>query len=322
MKKINHLKAGKEVLNIEAQGLTELANSLNENFVKVCKSLQKTQGKIITLGVGKSGHVAKKVSATLSSTGSPSIFINAAEGLHGDIGTVSKDDKVLIFSHSGQSLEVLALIPNLKRVKCDFYSITGSKESPIAKSSKINLDTGISKEACPLNLAPTTSTTAALALGDAIAVVLLKSKGFKENDFALSHPGGKLGKALTLKVKDLMHKGNSLPIVTSNSPLSNALIEVSSKGLGIAIIIDRGTLKGIFTDGDLRRSLNKNLDIRTTSISKVMSKKVKTINLESLATAAIQIMNENKIYSLIATDKGGKVKGVIRMHDLIEAGLV
>ena len=322
MKKINHLKIGKRTIRIEAKGLDSLVKSLGNEFNDICEKLLVTKGKIITLGIGKSGHIAKKVSATLSSTGSPSNFINAAEALHGDIGGINKSDKVLIFSHSGQSNEIINLLPYLKNLGCEFFSITGSRDSTIAKNSNINLDTGISEEACPLDLAPTTSTTASLALGDAIAVALLEAKKFKADDFAKSHPGGKLGKRLILKVEDVMKKGEELPIVLPTDTLGKTLIEISSKGLGVALVVEKSKLKGIFTDGDLRRALNKKTDVLEVPISKLMSKKAKTIMDSSLATEAIKIMQSNQIYSLVVTDKKKQPKGLIRMHDLVETGLV
>ena len=322
MKKINHLKSARRTLKIEAKGLEELSKSLNADFNEVCNKLMNTKGKIITLGIGKSGHIAKKISATLSSTGSPSNFINAGEALHGDVGAINKKDKVLIFSHSGQSEEIINLLPYLKSVGCEYFSITGSKTSSIANNALINLDTGVSEEACPLDLAPTTSTTAALALGDAIAVALLEAKEFSSSDFAKSHPGGKLGKRLVTKVDDLMAKGKGLPIVDLKTTLSKTLIEVSSKGLGVALVIENNLLKGIFTDGDLRRTLNEEVDPLDKPISQFMTKNSKTIMHNSLAIDALNIMQNNKIYSLAVLDELKRPIGVIRMHDLIEAGLV
>ena len=322
MKKINHLKSARKTLKIEAKGLEELAKLLSNDFNDVCNKLLKTKGKIITLGIGKSGHIAKKISATLSSTGSPSSFINAGEALHGDIGGINKNDKVLIFSHSGQSEEIINLLPYLKSVGCDYFSITGSKTSVIARNVLINIDTGVSKEACPLDLTPTTSTTAALALGDAIAVALLEAKDFKSDDFAKSHPGGKLGKRLITKVDDLMTQGKNLPKVTPKTTLSKTLIEISSKGLGVALVIDNKSLKGIFTDGDLRRTLNNESEPLSEDISKFMTKKTKSISKDSLAIDALEVMQNNKIYSLVVLDQTKNPVGIIRMHDLIEAGLV
>jgi len=322
MKKHNYLKSGRRTIRIESKGLEKLAKTLSSDFNLVCDALFKTRGKIITLGIGKSGHIAKKVSATLSSTGSPSSFINAGEALHGDIGGINKNDSVIIFSHSGESEEIMSLIPFLKKVGCDVFSITGSKDSFIARNSQVSLDTGISEEACPLDLAPTTSTTVSLALGDAIAVALLEAKNFKSDDFAKSHPGGKLGKRLITTVGDLMSKGKDLPIVSREMTLSETLIEISSKGLGVALVIDKKKLAGIFTDGDLRRTLNKVKDPLSKSIDTYMTKKTKTILVDKLAIEALEIMQNNKIYSLAVVDKKNMPVGIIRMHDLIEFGLV
>ena len=322
MKKHNYLKSGRRTIRIESKGLEKLAKTLSSDFNLVCDALFKTRGKIITLGIGKSGHIAKKVSATLSSTGSPSSFINAGEALHGDIGGINKNDSVIIFSHSGESEEIMSLIPFLKKVGCDVFSITGSKDSFIARNSQVSLDTGISEEACPLDLAPTTSTTVSLALGDAIAVALLEAKNFKSDDFAKSHPGGKLGRRLITTVEDLMSKGKDLPIVSKEMTLSETLIEISSKGLGVALVIEKKKLAGIFTDGDLRRTLNKVKDPLSKSIDKYMTKKTKTILVDKLAMEALEIMQKNKIYSLAVVDKKNMPVGIIRMHDLIEFGLV
>ena len=322
MKKHNYLKSGRRTIRIESKGLEKLAKTLSSDFNLVCDALFKTRGKIITLGIGKSGHIAKKVSATLSSTGSPSSFINAGEALHGDIGGINKNDSVIIFSHSGESEEIMSLIPFLKKLGCDVFSITGSKDSFIARNSQVSLDTGISEEACPLDLAPTTSTTVSLALGDAIAVALLEAKNFKSDDFAKSHPGGKLGKRLITTVGDLMSKGKDLPIVSREMTLSETLIEISSKGLGVALVIDKKKLAGIFTDGDLRRTLNKVKDPLSKSIDTYMTKKTKTILVDKLAIEALEIMQKNKIYSLAVVDKKNMPVGIIRMHDLIEFGLV
>jgi arabinose-5-phosphate isomerase len=319
---MNHLKSAKKTIKIEAKGLEALAKSLGRDFNTLCDKLLKTKGKIITLGIGKSGHIAKKVSATLSSTGSPSAFVNAGEALHGDAGSIGRNDKVLIFSHSGQSEEVIALLPYLKSVGCEFFSITGSENSTIAKNSLLSLYTGIAEEACPLDLAPTTSTTAALALGDAIAVALLEANNFSREDFAKSHPGGKLGKRLITKVNDLMTKGKDIPKVSPKTTLSKTLIEVSKKGLGVALVIEKDTLKGIFTDGDLRRALNSAKEPLESPISKFMSKKIKIIPNDSLAIDALEIMQKHKIYSLAVVNNKQVPEGIIRMHDLIEAGLV
>ena len=322
MKKNNYLKSGRRTIRIESKGLEKLAKTLSADFNIVCDKLFKTKGKIITLGIGKSGHIAKKVSATLSSTGSASSFINAGEALHGDIGGINKNDAVIIFSHSGETEEIIDLIPFLRSSGCEFFSITGSRDSFIAKNSLINLDTGISEEACPLDLAPTTSTTASLALGDAIAVALLEAKNFKSDDFAKSHPGGKLGKRLITTVEDLMAKNKDLPVVSRDMTLSDTLIEISSKGLGVALVVEKKRLVGIFTDGDLRRTLNQVKDPLNKKIENYMTKRTKTILKNKLAIEALDIMQKNKIYSIAVVDSKKIHVGIIRMHDLVEAGLV
>ena len=322
MKKTSYIKSAQRTLDIESKALIKLSKNIGEDFSILCDALLSCKGKIITLGVGKSGHIAQKISATLSSTGSPSYFIHATEALHGDMGIISKKDNVLIFSHSGESREIIELIPSLKNIGCKIFSFTGHDESSIAKSSDINISTEVDKEACPLDLAPTSSTTAALALGDALAIALLESRKFSPEDFAKSHPGGKLGRELTLKVKDIMHQGKNFPKVTSHTLVSKALVEISNKGLGIVAVIDKKKLKGVFTDGDLRRTLESKADIRKTKIFSVMTTEVKTIKQTFLAKKAIQIMQKNQIYVLIALDHKKMPVGVIRMHDLMQSGLV
>ena len=321
MKK-THINSAKRTLDVESKALTKLAANLDQKFSNLCEVILRSKGKIITLGVGKSGHIAQKISATLSSTGSPSYFIHATEALHGDIGVISKNDSALILSHSGESKEIIDLIPSLKNIGCKIFSFTGPTESTIAKSTDINISTEVDKEACPLDLAPTSSTTAALALGDALAIALLESRKFSPQDFAKSHPGGKLGKKLTLKVKDIMSKGKDFPFVSPNTLLSKALVEISNKGLGMVAVIDKKKLKGVFTDGDLRRTMGSKKDIHKTKISLVMSKNVKTIQQSSLASKAIEIMEKNNIYVLIVLNSKKIPVGVLRMHDLMQSGLV
>ncbi len=322
MKKTSYIKSAKRTLDIESKAITKLSKNLDQNFSKLCDALLSCKGKIITIGVGKSGHIAQKISATLSSTGSPSYFIHATEALHGDIGIISNNDAILIFSHSGESKEILELIPSLQNIGCEIFSFTGQVKSSIAERTEINISTEVDREACPLNLAPTSSTTAALALGDALAIALLESRKFSPEDFAKSHPGGELGKRLTLKVKDIMHKGKDFPKVSPQTLLSKALVEISNKGLGIVVVVDKNKLKGVFTDGDLRRTLESKTDIHETKISSVMTSKAKTINQSLLAKKAIEIMQKNQIYVLIAVDPKGIPVGVIRMHDLMQSGLV
>ena len=321
MKK-RHINSAKRTLEVESKALTKLAANLDQKFSNLCEVILRSKGKIITLGVGKSGHIAQKISATLSSTGSPSYFIHATEALHGDIGVISKNDSVLILSHSGESKEIIDLIPSLKNIGCKIFSFTGPTESTIAKSTDINISTEVDKEACPLDLAPTSSTTAALALGDALAIALLESRKFSPQDFAKSHPGGKLGKKLTLKVEDIMSKGKDFPFVSPNTLLSKALVEISNKGLGMVAVVDKKKLKGVFTDGDLRRTIGSKKDIHKTKISLVMSKNVKTIQQSSLASRAIETMEKNNIYVLIVLDSKKIPVGVLRMHDLMQSSLV
>ena len=322
MKKTNHINSAKRTLGIESKALIKLAANLDQKFSNLCEVILRSKGKIITLGVGKSGHIAQKISATLSSTGSPSYFIHATEALHGDIGVISKNDSVLILSHSGESKEIIDLIPSLKNIGCKIFSFTGPTESTIAKSTDINISTEVDKEACPLDLAPTSSTTAALALGDALAIALLESRKFSPQEFAKSHPGGKLGKKLTLKVEDIMSKGKDFPFISPNTLLSKALVEISNKGLGIVAVVDKKKLTGVFTDGDLRRTIGSKKDIHKTKISLVMSKNVKTIQQSSLASKAIETMEKNNIYVLIVLDSKKIPVGVLRMHDLMQSGLV
>ena len=322
MKKSSYIKSAKRTLDIESKAINKLSKNLDQNFSKLCDALLSCKGKIITIGVGKSGYIAQKISATLSSTGSPSYFIHATEALHGDIGIISNNDAILIFSHSGESKEILELIPSLQNIGCEIFSFTGQVKSSIAERTEINISTEVDREACPLNLAPTSSTTAALALGDALAIALLESRKFSPEDFAKSHPGGELGKRLTLKVKDIMHKGKDFPKVSPQTLLSKALVEISNKGLGIVVVVDKNKLKGVFTDGDLRRTLESKTDIHETKISSVMTSKAKTISQSLLAKKAIEIMQKNQIYVLIAVDPKGIPVGVIRMHDLMQSGLV
>ena len=322
MKKTNHINSAKRTLDVESKALTKLAANLDQKFSNLCEVILRSKGKIITLGVGKSGHIAQKISSTLSSTGSPSYFIHATEALHGDIGVISKNDNVLVFSHSGESKEIIDLIPSLKNIGCKIFSFTGPSKSTIAKSTDINISTEVDKEACPLDLAPTSSTTAALALGDALAIALLESRKFSPQDFAKSHPGGKLGKKLTLKVEDIMSKGKDFPFISPNTLLSKALVEISNKGLGIVAVVDKKKLTGVFTDGDLRRTIGSKKDIHKTKISLVMSKNVKTIQQSSLASKAIETMEKNNIYVLIVLDSKKIPVGVLRMHDLMQSGLV
>lgn len=314
---------GKQVLKIEADAVNKLIDRIDTNFADACIHLLNCNGRIIVTGMGKSGHIANKIAATLASTGSPAFYIHPAEASHGDFGMITKKDIMLIISNSGNTPEIIALMPLIKHLELTTIAITGNPKSNIAKQTTIHLDTSIEKEACPLGLAPTASTTAALAMGDAIAIALLETRGFSKNDFALSHPGGSLGIRLLLKIDELMRTDDAIPKVSIDADLSSCLIEMSSKRLGMTTIVDSDDkLIGIYTDGDLRRSLDKNIDIHKTKIADVMSTNSKTISIGTLAYEALRIMEEHEITSLVILDENDKVIGVVHLHDILKAGVM
>ena len=321
MKKYNYIGSAKKTLKIESESILATAKQLNKSFTTLCENVLYCKGKFVIMGVGKSGHIAQKISATLSSTGTPSIFIHPTEAAHGDIGLIDKKDIVLLISNSGETDEIINILPSLKRHAKEIASLTSNNKSSIAKSADIKIELKSMKEACPLDLAPTSSTTNALAFGDALAIALLEAKGFTKNDFASSHPAGKLGKKLITQVQDLMHRGNSVPKVSPNTILDKALLEITKKNLGITLVIDKSKVIGIFTDGDLRRCINNKIDIQKTKIKEVMTKSYKTIKPNALAVDAAKIMEKNKIFTLVVTEKQKHV-GVISMHDLIEARIL
>lgn len=314
---------GQAVVRVEQQAISALLNKINQDFAKACQLLLDCQGRIVVIGMGKSGHISNKIAATLASTGSPAFFVHPGEASHGDLGMITNQDVVLALSNSGETSEITSLLPVIKRLGVPLISLTGNKNSTLASFADVNLDTSVEKEACPMNLAPTASTTVALVMGDALAVALLEAKGFTENDFALSHPGGSLGRRLLLKVDDIMHKGEQIPIVSQTTSVSDALLEMTNKRLGMTCIVDQnGSLCGIFTDGDLRRTLNDNIDLNTTKISTVMTINSKIINAEKLAAEALQIMEENAINGLVITDHNNHPIGALNMYDLLKAGVV
>ena len=321
MKKYNYIASAKRTLKIESDSINAIAGQLNKSFTTLCEKVFYSEGKFIIMGVGKSGHIAQKISATLSSTGTPSIFIHPTEAAHGDMGLINKKDIVLLISNSGETDEIVNILPSLKRHAKEIASLTSNNKSTIANSSDIKIQLKSKKEACPLDLAPTSSTTNALVFGDALAIALLEAKGFTKKDFASSHPAGKLGKKLITQVKDLMHTGASIPRVSPSTILDKALIEITKKNLGITLVTNKSKVVGIFTDGDLRRCITKKIDIQKTMIKDVMTKNFKTIESESLAVDAAKIMENNKIFTLIVIEKGKEV-GVISMHDLIEARIL
>lgn len=317
------LETAHSVISIEADMVLQLKNRLNDTFVAACNHLYRCNGRIAVTGIGKSGHIARKIAATFASTGSPAFFIHPSEAKHGDAGMVTQNDIVLALSYSGESDEVLAIIPYLKRLSVPLISITGNAASNLAKASTVHLDGHVEKEACPLGLAPTSSTTAALVLGDALAMTLLNLRGFTQNDFALSHPGGTLGRRLLLRVDDLMHQGEALPVVSHTAPLSTALIEMTQKKLGTTTVIDEhGKLIGIFTDGDIRRALETNAHIHETQVHTLMSKNPKSITRDLLAVEALNLMQNHQITSLVVADAEHRPVGVIHIHDLLKAGVV
>ncbi len=321
MKKYNYIASAKRTLKIESDSISALGKQLDNSFTTLCEKVASCKGKFVIMGVGKSGHIAQKISATLSSTGTPSIFIHPTEAAHGDMGLINKKDIVLLISNSGETDEIINILTSLKRHSKEIASLTSNNSSTIAKSADIKIQIKSKKEACPLDLAPTSSTTNALAFGDALAIALLEAKGFTKNDFASSHPAGKLGKKLITKVNDLMHKGSSVPKVSPNTILDKALLEITKKNLGITLVVDKTKVVGIFTDGDLRRSINNKVDIQQTKIKDLMTKSYKTISSNALAVDAAKIMEKNKIFTLVVTEKK-KYVGVISMHDLIEARIL
>jgi arabinose-5-phosphate isomerase len=321
VKKYNYIASAKRTLKIESDSISALGKQLDNSFTTLCEKVASCKGKFVIMGVGKSGHIAQKISATLSSTGTPSIFIHPTEAAHGDMGLINKKDIVLLISNSGETDEIINILTSLKRHSKEIASLTSNNSSTIAKSADIKIQIKSKKEACPLDLAPTSSTTNALAFGDALAIALLEAKGFTKNDFASSHPAGKLGKKLITKVNDLMHKGSSVPKVSPNTILDKALLEITKKNLGITLVVDKTKVVGIFTDGDLRRSINNKVDIQQIKIKDLMTKSYKTISSNALAVDAAKIMEKNKIFTLVVTEKK-KYVGVISMHDLIEARIL
>jgi arabinose-5-phosphate isomerase len=317
------LELARGVLTAEANAVSALAARLDQSFTEAVALALACQGRVVVTGIGKSGHVAGKIAATLASTGTPSFFLHPADASHGDVGMITPSDVVLAISNSGESPELIGILPFIKRRGAMLIAMTGNAGSSLARQSDVHLDAAVAQEACPLGLAPTASTTAALALGDALALALLDARGFTAEDFALSHPGGSLGRRLLVRVADVMHDGERLPQVPVTAYLSQALVEMSRKGLGMTgVVDDSGTLVGIFTDGDLRRSLERGDDVRATPIDQVMGRNPHTIGAEQLAVAAVQHMERYKISGLLVVDEADKLIGAFNMHDLFRAGVL
>ena len=324
MKNKNFISSALRVIEIESQAVMSLSNQIQPDFENLCKEIIKIKGKLILMGIGKSGHIAQKISATLSSTGTSSFFIHPTEAAHGDLGMVSKHDAILILSNSGETKEIIEILSALKRSAGNIFTLTNNNQSTIARAGKINLVINADEEACPLDLAPTSSTTIALVFGDALAIALLEARGFSKDDFAKSHPAGQLGKKLTMLVQDLAVMNEKAPIVNQSTSLKEALMVVTEKKLGVTLVSNENKVVGIFTDGDLRRCLNNEVDLKNTPIKDVMTTNFISIKSNALAIDAAEIMEKNKIFSLVVNPTINKSKsiGVITMHQLLEAGII
>lgn len=312
-----------QVLTIEAQAVAQLTARIDDRFVHACELMLHCQGRIVVLGMGKSGHIGGKIAATLASTGSPAFFVHPAEASHGDMGMITAQDVVVALSNSGETDEILTLLPLIKRLGVPLIALTGNPDSAMATMADVHIDVSVPQEACPLGLAPTSSTTATLAMGDALAVALLEARGFTAEDFARSHPGGRLGRRLLLLTDEVMHTGEQIPRNAPDDLLRDALLEMSRKGLGTTVVVDREDhVLGVFTDGDLRRALDRQVDVHTARVTEVMTRNCKTIAPGSLAAEALQRMQQYKINALPVVNSAGKLAGVLNMHDLLRAGVL
>lgn len=317
------IAAGQRVLDIEQQAITQLHQYLDANFVRACELIMHCKGKVVVTGMGKSGHIANKIAATLASTGSPAFYMHPGEASHGDLGMLRDSDLLLAISNSGETSEILSLLPVVKRIAVPVIAMSKSPQSTLGTYADVHLCVNVPEEACPLGLAPTASTTATLAMGDALAVALLEAKGFTSEDFALSHPGGSLGRKLLLRIADIMHTGDRVPVVTDQDSISNTLLEMTAKGLGMTSIVDaQQQLVGVFTDGDLRRVMDARVALHDTPIAKVMTKGGITVPRDILAAEALHIMEQRNINSLIVVDEQQHPIGALNMLDLLKAGVV
>jgi arabinose-5-phosphate isomerase len=323
LEKANFKQLGLAVINTELAAVEALKSRINDDFSKACELMLACEGRIVVTGMGKSGHIGGKIAATLASTGSPAFFVHPGEASHGDLGMITPKDVVIALSNSGNTTEILTIIPIIKRFGVPLIALTGNAQSPLATLADVNLDVSVAQEACPHGLAPTSSTTVSLVMGDALAVALLQARGFTPEDFALSHPGGTLGRRLLCHVNDIMHKGDRTPKVNKQATVSEALLEMTRKGLGMTAVVDENDqLLGIYTDGDLRRSLDKGIDIHTSPIEAVMTANCKTADEHDLAVAVLKLMDDFNINGILVTDKNNKLIGALNMHDLLRAGVV
>jgi len=318
------LKAlGLAVIDTEAEAVAALRERIDDGFARACQYLLGCRGRVVVSGMGKSGHVGGKIAATLASTGTPAFFVHPGEASHGDLGMITSQDVVLALSNSGETDELVNILPLIKRLGVPLVTMTGNPRSSLAEAADVNLDVSVAREACPLGLAPTSSTTAALVMGDALAVALLEARGFTAEDFARSHPGGRLGRRLLLHVADIMHRGERVPAVRGDVPLREALVEMSRQGLGMTAVVDADRrVIGIFTDGDLRRTLDRGIDVRAVRVDAVMIAHPVTANAELLAAEALALMESRKINALLVTDADGRLVGALNMHDLLRARVV
>lgn len=323
MAPFDFISSGLRTVEIEAQAVNALRHRINAHFVKACELILSCRGRTIVTGMGKSGHIGKKMAATLASTGSPAFFVHPGEASHGDLGMITKDDLVIAISYSGNSSEIVTLLPLLKRSGIPIIAMTAKPASPLGEVAQVHLDISVAQEACPLALAPTASTTATLVMGDALAIALLEARGFTAEDFAFSHPGGALGRKLLVRVSDIMHTGPSIPRVTADTPLARALMVMSEKGFGMTTIEDaNGQLLGIYTDGDLRRSIDSGIDIRTARVGELMNTQPISLKESTLAAEALKVMEQTKINVLLVMDDADKLVGVLKINDILRAGII
>jgi arabinose-5-phosphate isomerase len=319
----NFTEVARRTIRMEAQAVDLLEQRIGDDFTLACELILQCSGRVVVTGMGKSGHIGRKIAATLASTGTPSFFVHPGEASHGDIGMITETDIVLALSNSGTTAEVVTLLPLIKRMGIPLISMTGNPESTLAEASESHLDVQVPCEACPLGLAPTTSTTVTLVMGDALAIALLEARGFTAEDFAFSHPGGALGRKLLLKVEDIMHSGDELPQVNIDAPLRNALLEMTTKGFGMTTVVnDAGELQGVFTDGDLRRAVDNNIDINNTPMGELIKSGCMAVHRDLLAAEALKIIEDHKISALVVEDSNHHPIGVLHMHDILRSGVM